>query len=156
MVAGSGPPHIRRRRSSAIVSEAFGPSVRARRAITAPPTETALTVTLLSDPPPGTATTGHPVARTPTRRTATGARRARSDLLRDVTAAIGSLGVDRAASIAVRQHIDRMLREALERAGEDGDGGVPAVPAVRVACAHLAADDLEDTYLALLTARDLL
>lgn len=125
---------------------------------------TASTVTLLSDPPPGAATTSPPVRPAPARpasarRAAAGAGRPRSSALRRaVTAAIGRLhGGDRAAVITVRQHIDRTLRDALTRHLESaGDDGAAAVPAVRVACAHLAANDLEDAYLALLTARDLL
>ena len=101
-------------------------------------------MTLLSDPTPG-------------RRTRTQIRSTASPLLRAVAAAIASLD-DVAAAPTARWHLDRMLREAvdhhLERVGEHGP--VAAVPAVRVACAHLAAGDLEDAYLALLTARDLL
>lgn len=101
-------------------------------------------MTLLSDPTPG-------------RRTRTQIRSTASPLLRAVAAAIASLD-DVAAAPTARWHLDRMLREAvdhhLERVGEHGL--VAAVPAVRVACAHLAAGDLEDAYLALLTARDLL
>ena len=106
-------------------------------------------MTLLSDPPPARTSP----ARVPTRR----ARPSASPLLRAVAAAIASLD-DVAAAPTARWHLDRMLREAvdqhLERVGEHGP--VAAVPAVRVACAHLAAGDLEDAYLALLTARDLL
>lgn len=85
--------------------------------------------------------------------------RAASPLLRTVVAAVIRLEeVDGATDHAARRQIDRTLRDAvdrhLERVGEDGP--VAAVPAVRVACAHLAAGDLEDAYLALLTARDLL
>ena len=43
---------------------------------------------------------------------------------------------------------------SVDQVGENGP--VAAVPALRVACAYLAAGDLEDAYLALLTARDLL
>ena len=80
-------------------------------------------------------------------------------LLRAVTAAVAALDdVDGTITFAVRRRIDRVLRDAvdshLERFGESGP--VEAVPAVRVACAYLAAGDLEDAYLALLTARDLL
>jgi hypothetical protein len=72
-----------------------------------------------------------------------------------VSAAIGRLDdADGASAIEVRRRIDRMLRDALERHLENTDDAGPAVPAVRVACAHLAAGDLEDAYLALLTARD--
>jgi hypothetical protein len=124
-------------------------------------------VTLLFDPP-----SDHPVGTAPARptpgRSAPGRttvpghlhRTTTSALLRAVTAAVASLDeVDYGAStFAARRHLDRMLRDAvdrhLERVGEDGP--VAAVPAVRVACAHLAAGDLEDAYLALLTARDLL
>jgi hypothetical protein len=74
-----------------------------------------------------------------------------------VSAAIGRLDdVDGASALEVRRRIDRMLRDALERHLESTDDAGAAVPAVRVACAHLAAGDLEDAYLALLTARDLL
>ncbi|MFC5061017.1 hypothetical protein [Actinomycetospora atypica] len=104
-------------------------------------------MTLLSDPP-----LSDPK---PTR--ARHARRAHpsSSLLRVVVAAVIRLEeVDGAAGHAARRQIDQALRDAVERVGEDGP--VAAVPAVRVACAHLAAGDLEDAYLALLTARDLL
>lgn len=106
-------------------------------------------MTLLSDPPsdrPAVPVCRH---RNPT-----------SALLRAVIVAVTSLDeVDYGAStFAARRHLDRMLRDALdrhlERVGDDGP--VAAVPAVRVACAHLAAGDVEDAYLALLTARDLL
>jgi hypothetical protein len=115
-------------------------------------------MTLLSDPP-----SDRPVPTRPAgpARPADPARRGRtSALLRAVTAAIASLDeVDHGASpLAARRHLDRMLRDTvalhLTRVGEDGP--IAAVPAVRVACAHLAAGDLEDAYLALLTARDLL
>ena len=99
-------------------------------------------MTLLFDPSPARA---HP------------ARRARpsSTLLRVVVAALIRLEeVDGAAGHAARRQVDQALRDAVERVGDDGP--VAAVPAVRVACAHLAAGDLEDAYLALLTARDLL
>jgi hypothetical protein len=106
-----------------------------------------------------------PVARIPTHR-ATPAHRGRSiaaaarrprttQLLQAVESAITRLdGLSGAFDHATRTALDRRLREALSRhiarAGENG----PAVPAVRVACAHLAAGDLEWAYLALLTARD--
>ena len=101
-------------------------------------------MTLLSDPT-GTAPV-HPVAPA-------------SPLLRAVTAAVASLDdVHGSVPLEVRRRIDQMLRVAVDRhlalVGEDGP--VAAVPALRVACAHLAAGDLEDAYLALLTARDLL
>ncbi|MCD2197945.1 hypothetical protein LQ327_31700 [Actinomycetospora endophytica] len=111
-------------------------------------------MTLLSDPQPHRAApvpAAGPVRRRPSTTIA---------LLRAVTAAVASLDeVDYGPSTyAARRHLDQMLRDAvdrhLERVGEDGP--VAAVPAVRVACAHLAAGDLEDAYLALLTARDLL
>ncbi|WP_433782127.1 hypothetical protein ACQPX6_19695 [Actinomycetospora sp. CA-101289] len=55
---------------------------------------------------------------------------------------------------AARRARDHQLRTALTRhIARAGEGG-PAVPAVRVACAHLAAGDTEWAYLALLTARD--
>lgn len=120
-------------------------------------------MTLLSDSPSdhsvGTAST-----RAASRRGAPDPVRRRrgtaSALLRAVTAAVASLDeVDGGpATFAARRHLDRMLRDAVDRhlarVGEDGP--VAAVPAVRVACAHLAAGDVEDAYLALLTARDLL
>ena len=109
-------------------------------------------MTLLSDPPPA-----RPAAplRAATHRT----RSSASPLAHAVAAAVAGLDdVDGPVPFAVRRRIDRMLRDAvdrhLERVGEGG--AVPAVPALRVACAYLAAGDLEDAYLALLTARDLL
>ena len=106
-------------------------------------------MTLLFDPPP--ARSPLPVRHRP--------RSAASPLLRAVAAAVAALDdVGGTVSLTTRRRIDQMLREAvdrhLDRVGEDGP--VAAVPAVRVACAHLAAGDLEDAYLALLTARDLL
>jgi tRNA G10 N-methylase Trm11 len=106
-------------------------------------------MTLLSDPP-----SDRPAR--PLRRH----RAPAAPLLRAVIAAVATLDdVDYGAStLAARRHLDRMLRDALdrhlERVGDDGP--VAGVPAVRVACAHLAAGDVEDAYLALLTARDLL
>ena len=90
-----------------------------------------------------------------------GRRRApAAPLLRAVTAGIATLDdVDYGAStLAVRRHLDRMLRDAVDRHLERvGDAGpVAGGPAVRVACAHLAAGDVEDAYHAQLTARDLL
>jgi hypothetical protein len=111
----------------------------------------------------GTAPTRAASRRSAPDRTADPVRRRRSTasaLLRAVTAAIASLDEvdDGPATFTARRHLDRMLRDAvdrhLERVGDDGP--VAAVPAVRVACAHLAAGDVEDAYLALLTARDLL
>lgn len=99
-------------------------------------------MTLLSDPSPVRARPvrrGHPS----------------TTLLRVVVAAVIRLEeVDGVAGHAGRRQIDQALRDAVDQVGEDGP--VAAVPAVRVACAHLAAGDLEDAYLALLTARDLL
>ncbi|TDQ54014.1 hypothetical protein EV188_106160 [Actinomycetospora succinea] len=76
-------------------------------------------------------------------------------LLHAVEAAITRLdGLAGAFDHATRTALDRRLREALTRhIGRTGENG-PAVPAVRVACAHLAAGDLEWAYLSLLTARD--
>jgi hypothetical protein len=109
-------------------------------------------MTLLSDPP------SDAPARSPL---PPGRRRGpAAPLLRAVIAAIATLDdVDYGAStLDVRRHLDRMLRDAVDRHLERvGDAGpVAGVPAVRVACAHLAAGDVEDAYLALLTARDLL
>ena len=100
-------------------------------------------MTLLSDPPP--------IRRRP--------RSSASPLLRAVVAAVATLDdAGRTDPLLARRRVDQMLRDTvadhLARVGEDGP--VAAVPAVRVACAHLAAGDLEDAYLALLTARDLL
>ncbi len=103
---------------------------------------------------------GSPVR--PVGATSTSPRRAvapASPLARAVAAAVASLDdVDGSVPLEVRRRIDAMLRLAVDRhlarVGEDGP--VAAVPALRVACAHLAAGDLEDAYLALLTARDLL
>ncbi len=107
-------------------------------------------MTLLVDPPTG-GSTRSPAPRRP--------RSSALPLLRAVSAAVASLdGVGGTVSLTMRRRIDQVLREAvdrhLERVGEAGP--VAAVPAIRVACAHLAAGDLEDAYLALLTARDLL
>lgn len=55
---------------------------------------------------------------------------------------------------ATRTAVDRGLRAALARHVARAGEGAPGVAAVRVACAHLAAGDLEWSYLALLTARD--
>jgi len=116
-------------------------------------------VTLLSDPPSTHSATDHRLRRGPS--TGAAARRSGSSvLLRPVSAAIGRLDdADGASPIEVRRRIDRMLRDALDRhlaSTDDAHDAGAAVPAVRVACAHLAAGDLEDAYLALLTARDLL
>jgi hypothetical protein len=135
--------------------------------VTGAPDGNGSTVTLLSDPPPGApgATTTVP---TRTAAPRTGAARplpTASPLRRAVVAAIIRLddvdGTDGAITTPTRRRIDQVLRDAvdrhLERVGDDPpEGAVAAVPAVRVACAHLAAGDLEDAYLALLTARDLL
>ncbi len=113
-------------------------------------------MTLLFEPPHSASPTDH------LRPTDSSARRARvSSLHRPVIAAIRRLDdVEEAVTTPVRRRIDQMLRDALARdlesSGADGEGPAAAVPAVRVACAHLAAGDLEDAYLALLTARDLL
>jgi hypothetical protein len=109
-------------------------------------------MTLLSDPPPAHSAVPLPTA----------ARRHRSSaspLARAVAASLAALDdVEGPVSFSVRRRIDRMLREVvdahLDRVGEDGPDA--AIPALRVACAYLAAGDLEDAYLALLTARDLL
>jgi hypothetical protein len=87
---------------------------------------------------------------------AAASRRPRStQLLQAVDAAVTQLdGLAGAFDHATRKALDRRLRDALTRhiarTGENGS----AVPAVRVACAHLAAGDLEWAYLSLLTARD--
>jgi hypothetical protein len=109
-------------------------------------------MTLLSDPPPTRSAEPRLAAVHRTRSSA-------SPLAHAVAAAVAGLDdVDGPVPFAVRRRIDRMLRDAvdrhLERVSEDGP--VAAVPALRVACAYLAAGDLEDAYLALLTARDLL
>ena len=53
-----------------------------------------------------------------------------------------------------RRTLDRSLRAALSRhIMRAGEGGA-AIPAVRVACAHLAAGDVELAALALRTARE--
>ena len=63
-------------------------------------------------------------------------------------------GLTDALDHPTRTAADRQLRAALNRhVGRAGEGA-PAVAAVRVACAHLAAGDLEWAYLSLLTARD--
>jgi hypothetical protein len=103
-------------------------------------------------------------ARRPTRPAHVGPRRpveqpAERALARAVAAAVGRLSeIDRAGDLAghtQRRRIETLLRDALER--HHVLAGPPAaVPAVRVACAYLAAGDVEDAYLALLTARDLL
>jgi hypothetical protein len=103
-------------------------------------------MTLLSDP-------------SPAHSTAPRTRSSASALARAVAAAVTALDdVDGPVPFAVRRRIDRMLRDAVDRHLElaGADGPVAAVPALRVACAYLAAGDLEDAYLALLTARDLL
>jgi hypothetical protein len=109
-------------------------------------------MTLLSDPPPARSAA-------PPRAAAHRTRSSASPLARAVAAAVAGLDdVDGPVPFGVRRRIDRMLRDAIdhhvELVGEDGP--VAAVPALRVACAYLAAGDLEDAYLALLTARDLL
>jgi len=110
-------------------------------------------VTLLSDPPSRHSPPGRPLRALP----GPAARPRSSPLLRPVSAAIGRLDdMDGASALEVRRRIDRMLRDVLDRHLESTDDAGAAVPAVRVACAHLAAGDLEDAYLALLTARDLL
>jgi hypothetical protein len=94
----------------------------------------------------------HPLRRA--RRTTT-ARRP-SPLARTVESAIARLDGPTDLDHASRTTVDRQLRTALARhVGRVGEGG-HGVPAVRVACAHLAAGDVEGSYLALLTARDLL
>jgi hypothetical protein len=85
---------------------------------------------------------------------ATTARRP-SPLARAVVTTVEGLdGLTGALDHVTRTALDRRLRAALgqhvRRAGE----GAPGVAAVRVACAHLAAGDVELSYLALLTARD--
>src|ERR1700712_2653656 len=92
-------------------------------------------MTLLSDPT-GTAPV-HPVAPA-------------SPLLRAVTAAVASLDdVHGSVPLEVRRRIDQMLRVAVDRhlalVGEDGP--VAAVPALRVACAHLAAGGPQGAHL---------
>ena len=90
----------------------------------------------------------------PRRRGAPPAARHPSQLARTVDLAITRIdsvagGLDHPA----RSALDRQLRAALSRhVLRTGEGA----PAVRVACAHLAAGDLEWAYLALLTARDAL
>lgn len=80
-------------------------------------------------------------------------------LAKAVAAAVGHLpDVERSNTRSAhveRTRIETLLRDAIERHRLLGAPDA-AVPAVRVACAHLAAGDLEDAYLALLTARDLL
>ncbi len=116
-------------------------------------------MTLLSDPA-GTAPVSPARPVTPARPLASRRPVAPAFLLRRAVAvAVASLDhVDGTVPLEVRRRIDQMLRVAVDRhlarVGEDGP--VAAVPALRVACAHLAAGDLEDAYLALLTARDLL
>ncbi|MEJ2861548.1 hypothetical protein [Actinomycetospora flava] len=108
-----------------------------------------------SDPPVlRTIPTGHPTH--PRRSIAAAARRPRTtQLLHAVESAITRLdGLTGSFDHATRTALDRRLRDALTRhIGRTGENG-PAVPAVRVACAHLAAGDLEWAYLSLLTARD--
>lgn len=118
-------------------------------------------MTLLSDPPPGAPAL--PTRTAAPRPDAARPARTASPLRRAVVAAIIRLddGADGPIATTTRRRIDQVLRDAvdrhLERVGDDPpEGAIAAVPAVRVACAHLAAGDLEDAYLALLTARDLL
>lgn len=100
--------------------------------------------TLPSDPPVA-------VTRPPRRPQTTTARHP-SQLARAVDNAITRIdGVARGLDHPTRSALDRQLRAALSRhVMRTGEGA----PAVRVACAHLAAGDLEWAYLALLTARD--
>jgi hypothetical protein len=84
-------------------------------------------------------------------------------LARAVAAAVRRLpdvGVvpDQRDAYVQRHRLETMLREAVEvhLRSSTATEALRAVPAVRVACAHLGAGDLEDAYLALLTARDLL
>jgi hypothetical protein len=91
-----------------------------------------------------------PVAR---RRTAVARRpsqlaRAAEDALARLDGPVA--GLDHAARTTVDRHLRAALARHVARAGE----AAPGVAAVRVACAHLAAGDLELSYLALLTARD--
>jgi hypothetical protein len=107
--------------------------------------------TIPSDPPLASATP----PRTVRSRRAAPAARHRSPLSRTVEDALSTLdGLAGPLDYRTRHSVDRHLRTALnrhvQRAGESG----AAVPAVRVACAHLAAGDLEWAYLSLLTARD--
>ena len=91
-------------------------------------------------------------ARLPARRTT--ARRP-SPLHRTVDGVISRLdGLTGALDHPTRTAVDRQLRAALHRHVARAGEGAPAVAAVRVACAHLAAGDLEWAYLSLLTARD--
>jgi len=101
--------------------------------------------TIPSDPPVAAT---RPV---PRRRPTTTARRP-SPLARTVEQAITRIdGVAAGLDHPARSALDRQLRAALSRhVAQTGEGA----PAVRVACAHLAAGDLEWAYLALLTARD--
>ena len=80
------------------------------------------------------------------------AARRPSPLARAVDQAITRIdGVAGGLDHPARSALDRQLRAALSRhVAQTGEGA----PAVRVACAHLAAGDLEWAYLALLTARD--
>ncbi|GAA4874979.1 hypothetical protein [Actinomycetospora straminea] len=86
------------------------------------------------------------------------------ELAAAIRAAIGYLGdlVDPPSAV-LDGRLDRMLRAAVTahthqaRGRGDGDGRVAmdeAAAAVRTACAHLAARELEDAYLALRAAAD--
>jgi len=75
-----------------------------------------------------------------------------------VRAALGYLADLTAPPAAVRDgRVDRMLRAALHSHDGSGAGRAPmdeVAAAVRTACAHLAATELEDAYLALRAAVD--
>lgn len=91
------------------------------------------------------------------RRAAPRPRQAGDPLLGVINAVIRELG-DAGRSTAsldggARRTIEEMLHEALPARASTPAG---AISAVTVACTYLAADDLEDAYFALLTARDLL
>jgi hypothetical protein len=96
----------------------------------------------------------HPVQH-PVQHRRTAVARRPSQLARAVEGALARLdGPSTALGHATRTAVDRHLRAALSRHVARAGEAAPGVAAVRVACAHLAAGDLELSYLALLTARD--
>ena len=120
-------------------------------------------------PTDGATTTDRP--RRPSRRRASGARRAPATdprpgptpaddaLSRAVAAALPRLvrldRTDGRSSHTERRRIEALLRDAIARHRALGPAPM-AVPAVTVACAHLAAGGVDDAYSALLSAQDLL
>lgn len=104
---------------------------------------------------PGTRGPAAPAPGSVPLRVVPGSRTPAAELTATVGVALHALAnLRRPHPAATSGQLEAMLRTAVNRAATGSAESAPAAAAVRVACAFLAARDLREAHLALLTARD--